>query len=221
MGPLLHMWEDSWADCPIQRQHKTHIMYIIFSVCLHRHSIGVLGGVGGSMWTRLSHLIYRLSAAAPSEPVEVWSYCLIFWVNPAAGNIFNLEFSRYSWCQGIASVLSFIFAFSGYLYCLFGCILDFYLPGRVELNVGQCVFTCCAWLRAVRPLRAHVHRPCCCGWSSQGHDSKLVLSFCLKNTCLSSVEEEKYLSYTSPLKAPVSFIFLSLLDGSEISPNSN
>lgn len=42
-GPLLHKREDSLADCPIRRQHKTHIMYIIFRVCLHRHSIGVLG----------------------------------------------------------------------------------------------------------------------------------------------------------------------------------
>lgn len=158
MGPLLHTREDGWADCPIQRQHKTHIMYIIFSVCLHRHSIGVLvgwGGGGGHVNTTLtSHLqviCSRFIWASGSVKFSSFYYLIFLgqWgslcqplpcLNPAAGNIFSLEFSRYSWCQGIASVISFYLRLLVAICILhFGCSSWFSLPGCVELNVGQCV----------------------------------------------------------------------------------
>lgn len=149
---------------------------------------------GGEACQHDSHIsFYRLSAVASSEPVsvEVWrSYCFVSrggqrgslchpfpWYKK---KILQREMcsAGCSWCQGIASVLGFISAFSGCLYIvLIGCILWFYLPPgmRLSRNVGQCVLVWCACCRAearlVRPLPV-------CGWSSQqGTTRKSVLSF--------------------------------------------
>lgn len=62
---------------------QNHIMYIIFSVCLHRHSIGVLGG-GGHVNTTLtsSHLLVTCSCFIwASGSVKFWSSYFVFWTH--------------------------------------------------------------------------------------------------------------------------------------------
>lgn len=174
-------------------------MYIIFSVCLHRHSIGVLGffsgGGGGGKHvntTLTSHFTGYLQSLHLSQCQWKCDVLTVLFLGGVSEALFVTLFlgikkkilqremcsAGCSWCQGIASVLGFISAFSGCLYIvLIGCILWFYLPPgmRLSRNVGQCVLVWCACCRAearlVRPLPV-------CGWSSQqGTTRKSVLSF--------------------------------------------
>ncbi len=185
MGPLLHKLEDSCADCPIQRQQKPTLC-TYFSVYVYMGTVKVSCGWESMSSQLTSHrqvICCRFIWASVSGSVTFkFFYFSDQWgtiCHPSPcwkGNIFSLEFSRYSWCQGIA--LSFISAFSGYLYHLFGCILDFVCRDVLSRNVGRCVLVHCACRHAEAVL-----------WFVFTRARLIYDSFCLKNTCLNSVKD--------------------------------
>lgn len=77
----VHCCTTKRAVCHIQRQHKTHTLYIIFSVCLHRHSISVQGGKQhvNTIICHLQVIWGRFIWASFSEGVKlVLLFCLFF-----------------------------------------------------------------------------------------------------------------------------------------------
>lgn len=165
-------------------------MYISFSVCLHRHSTGVLRW--GSMSTQLSHLIYRLSAVASSEPVKVWSSQVLILYSGLTLSPFPFirlslspEFSRY-YLHTEVPVLWLVLSLPLVAICIVYLAVFFILSAGTCWAERRpvCVCVLCMlprWSQAVRPRHACVQRRCR-RWSLRGHDFKLVPSFCLLNT---------------------------------------
>lgn len=140
-------------------------MYImIFRVCLHRHSNGVLGV--GEACQHNSHVSSTglLSAVASSEPVsvEVWSlyYFVLFF--PVLKSC-SRTYCRFWFSAGIHDVkelfsvfifgLQWLFVTFYHFQFLFGCAVDFILPGSVEQERRPvCVLVCCAWSSQMAPF---------------------------------------------------------------------
>ena len=147
-------------------------MYVyIDTVSVSWGGFGV-GRGGGSMSTRLSHLIFTgylqsLHLSQCQWKCEVLTVLFLGGVDEALFlSPFFLVLKRFfkilqqemcsagcSWCQGIASVLGFISAFSGCLYIvLIGCILWFYLPGRrVWAGTSASVCWCDVHVAVLKP----------------------------------------------------------------------
>lgn len=93
MGPLLHNRENSWRGLLSQfRCNTKQIMYITFSVCLHRHSLGVLGGK--KAWQYNSHISstgYLQSLRLSQWKCEVFFLCFFFFFASHRGSLCYLS----------------------------------------------------------------------------------------------------------------------------------
>lgn len=165
------------------------------------------------MTIQLSHLIYRLSAVASSEPVEVWSFFSLFFSfflqvtgghfvicpfckNPATGNILVLSWTGIHEQKEVP--VFFILSLPLVAVYIFHLVVFLVLSARtywVETLASVCL--CAVHVAVPKPGCASSSHPCaqmmCTPMtmllSSRGRNSKLVLSFCRINTCLKSVKK--------------------------------
>lgn len=95
MGPLLHNREDSWRGLLSQfRCNTKQIMYITFSVCLHRHSLGVLGGKKHDNTTHISSTGYLQSLRLSQWKCEVFISFFFFFLQVTGGHFVICPFVK-------------------------------------------------------------------------------------------------------------------------------
>lgn len=214
MGPLLHNREDSWRGLLSQfRCNTKQIMYITFSVCLHRHSLGVLGGKKHDNTTLTSHLQVICSRFVwASGSVKFLFLSSFFFAshrgslcylslckNPATGNILVLSWTGIHEQKEVP--VFFLLSLPLVAVYIVHLVVFLVLSARtywVETLASVCL--CAVHVAVPKPGCASSSHPCaqmmCTPMmmllSSRGRNSKLVLSFCRINTCLKSVKKTNF-----------------------------